>query len=213
MSSTCKKCTCSINKKSPGLFCAGDCRAFYHARCVQLPASALPSLTAPGTYWKCPDCRDVEDSSFVVDDGSDVMDEGVGAMFKTIRRELASLNKKTANCFAVIIRCTEEIGNYSVYRRDRATSASKKLDGGGVLLAVRNNFAVGHMFDLQSVAEDVWLSVECVGGRVLICGVYLPPGDELAQQAFLSNLQAVILDHPDEKISWHSRRFSQICRR
>ncbi|KAK9675239.1 Endonuclease-reverse transcriptase [Popillia japonica] len=39
-----------------------------------------------------------------------------------------------------------------------------------------------------------------VGGRVLICGVYLPPGDELAQQAFLSNLQAVILDHPDEKI-------------
>ncbi|KAK9687612.1 Endonuclease-reverse transcriptase [Popillia japonica] len=102
--------------------------------------------------------------------------------------------------------------NYSVYRRDRATTASKKLDGGGVLLAVRNNFAVGHilavrnnfavghMFDLQSVAEDVWLSVECVGGRVLICGVYLPPGDELAQQAFLSNLQAVTLDHPDEKI-------------
>lgn len=32
--------------------------------------------------------------------------------------------------------------NYSVYRRDRATTASKKLDGGGVLLAVRNNFAV-----------------------------------------------------------------------
>ncbi|KAK9687613.1 hypothetical protein QE152_g36159 [Popillia japonica] len=125
MSSTCKKCTCSINKKSPGLFCAGDCRAFYHARCVQLPASALPSLTAPGTYWKCPDCRDVEDSSFVVDDGSDwkcpdcrdvedssfvvddgsdVMDEGVGAMFKTIRRELASLNKRIPRLLLTMVR-------------------------------------------------------------------------------------------------------------
>lgn len=44
---------------------------------------------------------------------------------------------------------------YSVYRRDRENSASKKSDGGGVLVAVRAELQVIAQKEWQSEAEDI----------------------------------------------------------
>ncbi|KAK9752209.1 hypothetical protein QE152_g4413 [Popillia japonica] len=111
MSSTCKKCTCSIHKKSPGLFCAGDCRAFYHARVRSTGGQRSPIAYRANI--------DVEDSSFVVDDGSDVVDEGVSAMFKTIRRELASLNKKCDTFMESLNACISRVAEFEQSLNDK----------------------------------------------------------------------------------------------
>ncbi|KAK9730293.1 Endonuclease-reverse transcriptase [Popillia japonica] len=81
--------------------------------------------------------------------------------------------------------------NYTVYRRDRESCASLKSDGGGVLLAIRNNFLSSALPEYQSDAEDLWISVNFPNERFLICVVYLPPGDDAAYQCFVSNLSSV----------------------
>lgn len=53
----CSSCSKAISKKSTGLSCAGTCGGFFHARCVDIPPSALAALTLPGSSWRCTDCR------------------------------------------------------------------------------------------------------------------------------------------------------------
>lgn len=81
--------------------------------------------------------------------------------------------------------------NYTIYRRDRESSGSAKKDGGGVLLAVRNDISASSQPEYQSDAEDLWLLLTFANERVLICIVYLPPGDDAAYQCFLTNLPRV----------------------
>ena len=78
---------------------------------------------------------------------------------------------------------------YSVFRRDRETSASKKQDGGGVLIALRQEYQAVLHPDWQSEAEDIWVSIYTENrGKIHLCCVYLPPGDDNAFFCFTSNL-------------------------
>lgn len=45
--------------------------------------------------------------------------------------------------------------NFTIFRRDRESSASLEKSGGGVFVAVKNTIAVKLRNDWQSVAEDV----------------------------------------------------------
>ncbi|KAK9730294.1 hypothetical protein QE152_g15329 [Popillia japonica] len=112
MSSICKKCAGTINKKSPGLFCAGDCRAFYHSKCVQLPTSALPALTTPGSYWKCADCRDVSDCSVIIAADSEVPSCDISSILKSIQSELSALNSKYNNIIQSVNTCTLKLADF-----------------------------------------------------------------------------------------------------
>jgi hypothetical protein len=66
-----------------------------------------------------------------------------------------------------------------VYRRDRASSASKKTDGGGVLIAISNKYHCKRLKHFESDFEDVWVSIEiCFSNSIKclnICAIYLPP--------------------------------------
>ncbi|KAK9744525.1 hypothetical protein QE152_g7748 [Popillia japonica] len=56
---------------------------------------------------------------------------------------------------------TSEISNikYSIFRRDRCTTASKKADGGGVLIALDNTLQASMRLDWQSQAEYLWITI------------------------------------------------------
>ncbi|KAK9702163.1 Baculovirus FP protein [Popillia japonica] len=110
--STCKKCTSTINKKSPGLFCAGECRSFYHARCVQLATAVLPALTTPGSFWKCPDCRDAVDAFTIISEEVEDEDINIGAILKGIRTELSALNNKYDAIVQSVTFCTNKIVDF-----------------------------------------------------------------------------------------------------
>lgn len=78
---------------------------------------------------------------------------------------------------------------FVVFRRDRQSTISKKTDGGGVMIAVRSHFRVCDHPELQSDAEDLWISIEASNGeKIYICCSYLPPGDSVAYYSFLSKL-------------------------
>ena len=71
-----------------------------------------------------------------------------------------------------------DLNQYSIFRRDRQTTGCKKLDGGGVLIAVKNKFCAYPLPQFQSDAEDIWVAIRLDGNRLLyVCCVYLPPGD------------------------------------
>lgn len=49
---------------------------------------------------------------------------------------------------------------YTVFRRDRQLSAfNKKLDGGGILVAVTKELQAQRRCDWESSAEDLWISL------------------------------------------------------
>lgn len=65
---------------------------------------------------------------------------------------------------------------YLVFRRDRSSSNSIKLDGGGSLIAINKNYSTScvRRFDWESTAEDVWVSIYVKNIKLNICCVYLP---------------------------------------
>ncbi|XP_071056527.1 uncharacterized protein [Onthophagus taurus] len=88
---------------------------------------------------------------------------------------------------------------YTVFRRDRESTLSSKKDGGGVLIAIRSTIDCFRLAESAS-AEDLWLSVQCGGTRLLLCCVYLPPADFDSLDAFLVTLHRVCDHYPDHKI-------------
>lgn len=50
--------------------------------------------------------------------------------------------------------------NYNVYRRDRNVVNSKKLNGGGVLVAVSNHINSKRNINWDSACEDLWVTLE-----------------------------------------------------
>nr|CAH7715981.1 unnamed protein product [Callosobruchus chinensis] len=81
---------------------------------------------------------------------------------------------------------------YEVFRHDRETSGSSKKDGGGVLIAVKSKWNAERCLDLESEAEDIWISLSSfTGNKLYISCVYLPPGDNNAHFSFVNNLYSL----------------------
>ncbi|CAK1549330.1 unnamed protein product, partial [Leptosia nina] len=86
---------------------------------------------------------------------------------------------------------------YLVYRKDRYSSCSSKRDGGGVLIAVKNNIHAIRLEHYESVYEDLWISVNLNNSSLnglLICVCYLPP--DLTKEdlnSYYSHLQDFVL--------------------
>lgn len=82
--------------------------------------------------------------------------------------------------------------DFSVVRRDRSAQTSGKMDGGGVLIAIKDNFEYVVNSDWCSDAEDVWVTLSTTDGNKIsklhICCVYIPPGNVTALNYFLDKL-------------------------
>ena len=82
--------------------------------------------------------------------------------------------------------------NYLVYRRDRETSASPKQDGGGSLIAVKTIYHSKRRQELESEAEDIWVSIETnKNEHVLVCCVYIPPNCNYSLSCFTNKLMSL----------------------
>ncbi|XP_044764402.1 uncharacterized protein LOC123320969 [Coccinella septempunctata] len=81
-------------------------------------------------------------------------------------------------------------GGYQVFRRDRGDAVSVKKDGGGVLVAVDSSLDASHHPELQSTAEDVWVSIKSGDKLVYIVCAYLPPSDKSSYHSFLNNFES-----------------------
>ena len=66
--------------------------------------------------------------------------------------------------------------DYEVFRCDRCHLNSRKVSGGGVLLAIRQAFQARELKDpMWSIVEQVWVSIKLFDHTVFICVVYFPP--------------------------------------
>lgn len=89
---------------------------------------------------------------------------------------------------------------YTVFRRDREFSCSKKISGGGILIAIQTNINVVHQISWESRVEDIWLTIspqEPGETSLHVCLCYLPPDlpiDDIT--SFHDNCLRVILDSP-----------------
>lgn len=65
---------------------------------------------------------------------------------------------------------------YEVFRCDRGPRNSRKLTGGGVLVAVKKKLKSKAIYNIawESV-EQVWVCIEFSHRRLFLCGVYVPP--------------------------------------
>ena len=66
-------------------------------------------------------------------------------------------------------------GRYNVFRRDRETTSSSRLDGGGVLIAVSKRYKCYRVNSWETNSEDLWINIILGTKTISICGVYLPP--------------------------------------
>lgn len=117
--------------------------------------------------------------------------------------------------------------NYNVYRRDRASSACRKLEGGGTLIAVKNSINSHIQEDWSSDAEDLWVTVIADEGnknsmKFHLCCVYIPPSNYMALSTFCSKLTNIITSNPNDKIvicgdfnmasiQWYLDEVNNIC--
>lgn len=74
--------------------------------------------------------------------------------------------------------------NYVVYRRDRETSSSCAVKGGGVLIAVSTQLVSKREIEWESECEDLWVTITTASASIQpgkspttlrLCAVYLPP--------------------------------------
>lgn len=127
MPSSCKVCTQAISKKSPGLQCSGSCGKFFHARCVNIPASAVGVFVSPGTSWKCPDCRSEMDASAVLledEAETDVDAPSLSAIYKTLQRiqaDIKSINNKYDALMESVNFCSDKVSDFEKALSDLST--------------------------------------------------------------------------------------------
>lgn len=86
---------------------------------------------------------------------------------------------------------------YTVFRRDRNSSCSKKTDGGGVAIAVKKSLRVVRQVSWECDVEEIWLTVisDVIKENINICLCYLPPYlDHKNLEMFYNNCQNVITE-------------------
>ena len=82
-----------------------------------------------------------------------------------------------------------DLNQYFIFRRDRENTGSKKSDGGGVFIVVKNKFSATVVSENLSDAEDMWVTINLDNDRLLsVCCVYLPPDDMAAYTSFSSKI-------------------------
>ena len=65
---------------------------------------------------------------------------------------------------------------YSIYRKDRDLTQTKKKDGGGVLCAVKSDLTSYRRQDLENDALEVlWVEIKLSRKSIFLATVYLPP--------------------------------------
>ncbi|XP_062716091.1 uncharacterized protein LOC134291840 isoform X3 [Aedes albopictus] len=66
--------------------------------------------------------------------------------------------------------------DYEVFRCDRSPRNSRKLTGGGVLIAVKKTRRVTNIQnDLWGSVEQVWVRIQLSNRSIFLCGIYFPP--------------------------------------
>lgn len=86
--------------------------------------------------------------------------------------------------------------NWSVYRRDRSCTLNDHREGGGVLIAVRNDFPSCRMPSLNSSIEQLSVKMTVNQRSLFLNVVYIPPSSEtdiyenyvLSMQNFIDNV-------------------------
>lgn len=89
---------------------------------------------------------------------------------------------------------------YSIFRRDRDLSKTKKLDGGGIFVAIKKTLSVTRRYDLEdSLYENIILTIPTNKNNSLLLSVnYIPPKAKTdAYENILNKLHQIYATYPD----------------
>lgn len=84
-----------------------------------------------------------------------------------------------------------DLSEYSIFRRDRGSTSSGKIEGGGVFIAVKNYLKPSSIQGFQSDAEDAWAQISLGNHKISLCCVYLPPGNKESASYFTTKLESL----------------------
>ena len=68
----CGKCGNEVRDDDRAIFCEGECRSWYHARCVDISNDEYDSLTESEGKWECSECKSCDLPVFNSVDAVDV---------------------------------------------------------------------------------------------------------------------------------------------
>jgi hypothetical protein len=95
---------------------------------------------------------------------------------------------------------------YSVFRRDRWSSApNSDKRGGGVLIAIKKQFKAVRVQSWESACEDIWLLIDINDTRlppkqIALCCVYIPPPPKLDMLKTFLNSCNLVRETVDETV-------------
>lgn len=82
--------------------------------------------------------------------------------------------------------------DYAMVRRDRDLQISGKLDGGGVMIGIKEHIRFVERSEWSTLAEDLWITISSNNSfKLHICCVYIPPQDCAALNLFIDNLASL----------------------
>lgn len=89
---------------------------------------------------------------------------------------------------------------YQVFRRDRQSKTMNEgKEGGGVLIAVQKCFDAYRNSNLETLCEDLWVTIELSGrfcrSKLHLCAIYLPPPVKMDCMAHLTSKLEGSLDY------------------
>ncbi|KAK9679856.1 Baculovirus F protein [Popillia japonica] len=91
--------------------------------------------------------------------------------------------------------------------RDRCTTASKKADGGGVLVALDNTLTASVRLDWQSQAEDLWITVSVIDRPLHVCvGLAEPSRRLMDNNGSVTDLYEILYSLIDKYVPLYKRR-------
>lgn len=88
---------------------------------------------------------------------------------------------------------------YTVFRRDRNRTLTGKMDGGGVLVAVRKELVASRLDNWENTQiEQIYVSIPMRSLNIIICAVYIPPVSPATfYDIFSNNLESIFLSEPN----------------
>ncbi|KAG5884167.1 hypothetical protein JTB14_014085 [Gonioctena quinquepunctata] len=191
MSNKCKICAGIVNRKKPGLQCSSFCAEYYRRQCLGLTINQLYALRFGGASWNFSDCRgdrvlpsrrslqtmtpnpsqQMPQSPFKSRSSQADSNEVFDAL-QQIREEMRLLRDSVSSCSNKITDFQSDLT--TLRERDRSETGFLKSDGGGVLKVLKQGFYAAPQVNLQSEAEDLWISLNAKKLQKTLYLLYIP---------------------------------------
>lgn len=111
----CNICKAAVNRRAPGLTCAGKCSGMFHLDCVGIDSGVAKSFSLPGASWFCTSCRGSRRSSFCLTSdtpSTEVSNAKLLDMIRSMGVRITSLETKYESFKDSVDFCSDKVSEF-----------------------------------------------------------------------------------------------------